>query len=152
MSRSVWEGWVHFKNANMTTISIRCSHEEFPLTEELLTMEDAESLTLPATLGDMISRVSVTANNESKTVNVLIKEGELTITARKEGAEFWEKKKVKYEGRDLAFDVSPEFLSDILKRTRDVEINDNKMKISSGNIQFVVSLMAKSDNGEEVDQ
>jgi DNA polymerase III sliding clamp (beta) subunit (PCNA family) len=136
------EGWTHFRIADRQTISIRCSHEEYPDMNELLQIGDAEELTLPANLGEIVERTVVMMNAEEEpSVRVQLSENQLVLESRKDSGWYKEKKRIKYEGSPMEFDINPKFLVEILSRTRKVMVNsDHRMKLEADGIQFVVAL------------
>lgn len=148
---SVGKGWVHFRTASKATISVRCDHQAYHKgVEKLLAMEEAEDLTLPSVLGEMVERAEVfTGAHYNDTVEVRIGDSELTIEARKDTGWSRERKRIAYEGRELTFRIHPKFLVEILKRTRDVKVDDRKIKIEVGNIHFVTSLSMKKEKVDE---
>lgn len=148
---SIGRGWVHFKTDHAAEISVRCSHETYPeAVGKLLDMEGGEKIILPANLGEIIQRAEIflTGTYDAK-VGVKIEDGELTLTSRKEGGWYRERKKIKYDGRPLDFEVNPQFLTDLLARTREVQVDDRKMKIVVDRTRFVVALALKSEDVEE---
>lgn len=139
------DGWCHFKTAGGTEISARASNQPFVKNiDAVFRMNDESSLTLPSNLAEMIERAEVFHNGGfDATVGIRLADGELLITSRKEGGWYREKKRIKYEGRALAFDINPKFLVEVLKRTRDVLVDDRKLKIEIGGLQFVAGLKPK---------
>lgn len=153
---AIGEGWVHFKTAGGARVSCRCSHEPYhDSLDVLLKMDEAENITLPATLKEGIERAEVfNSGDYNSKMGIRIAEDELVITSRKEGGWYKERKRVEYSGRPLNFEINPKFLVEILGRTRDVSIDDRRMKILSDRIQFVVCLTAKdadTSGGKDVE-
>lgn len=150
---AIGKGWVHFKTTAGAEISIRCSHEKYhPNVDDILKMNNPVKLVLPAELGDTIERAEVfhTAAFADK-IGVRISNNELTITSRKENGWYKERQAVAYKGRELAFEIQPQFLVEVLARTRDVLVDDRKMKIANDKVQFIVSLLMKppQEEGDE---
>lgn len=142
---AVGEGWAYFKTSSGAEIAVRCSHEKYnDKVDEALAMHNPQEITLPANLAEMVERAEVfnTAQYDAK-VGVRIAEGELTLTSRKDNGWYKERKKIEYSGRTLDFEINPKFLVDILARTREVLVDDRKMKIASDRVQFVVALTAR---------
>lgn len=153
----IGKGWVHFKTAGGAEISVVCSNEKYhPNIDKLLEMNEAEKITLPANLGEIIERAEVfNSGAYDDRVGVKIQTGEIVITSRKEGGEsggggwYRERKKIGYTGRLLNFNINPKFLVEVLKKNRDVAVNDRKLKLVSGPVQFVVCLEANVGKDEE---
>jgi DNA polymerase III sliding clamp (beta) subunit (PCNA family) len=147
---SVGDSWVHFKTANGGLVSLRCSHEEYHKhIDQILQMENPNKVTLPANLGEIVSRAEVfnTGGYDSR-IGVRIAANELTITSRKEGGWYKEKRGVEYSGPPLAFEVNPKFLVEVLGRTRDVAVDARRMKIVNDRIQFVAVVYQQKDEDD----
>jgi hypothetical protein len=138
---SIGKGWIYFGSGE-TVFSVRCSHEKYhDDIDTMLKVSGGELLELPDNLRDIVSRAEVMneAGFDSR-ISVSIAGGILEVSSRKEGGWYKERRKVKYRGKDLAFDVNPKFLVDILGRTREVTVGDSRMRIDADNTVFVVSL------------
>lgn len=133
-------GWAHFKTASGHVISIRCDSGDYPNLDPLLAMENPRKVTLPANLADILSRAEVMHEHHDKVVNISITENKIVLKASKDTGWFREWKKIKYTGEPLRFDVNPQFLQQMLEKTRKVEICENRMKLETGEASFVVSL------------
>ena len=146
---SLGEGWTHFKTAEGAEVSIRCSHENYHDSLDALLEEDgAEKVSLPANLGEIVSRAKVMQDPETDPqVGVKITPKELVLTSRKDTGWYKEKKRVKYDGPELEFLVNPEFLAEILELTRQVKIIGNqRIKLETDTIQFVAALVQSKDD------
>lgn len=146
------KGWVHFKTVAGTILSCRCSHDSYHRgLDKIFELEDSESITLPGNLAEMIGRAEVFNEGAyDAKVGIRIAEGELTITSRKDGGWYEERKGVKYSGRELNFEINPKFLCEVLERTRDILVDNRKLKIVSpaDRIQFVCSLRPAKERTE----
>ncbi len=142
---SMGKGWVHFKTAAGAVVSLASNNETYhDGLDEILALDKPEKITLPANLKEILDRALVMSSaKEDARIGVKIADGELTVTSFKEGAWYKEKRKVKYAGRVLDFDIDPDFLSQVLERTRDVKVDQKRMKIVVDKTQFVVELNAK---------
>jgi hypothetical protein len=144
---SIGQGWVHFKTVSGAEISCRCSHEQYHQNlDDVLKMDKPENITLPTNLGEIIDRAEVFYDNAfSARVGVRIENGEISITSRKDSGWYKERKGIKYTGRALEFDIHPKFLVEVLERTRDIEVDSRKLKLTSGNVQFMASLITRGE-------
>lgn len=150
---SVSPGWAHFKTASGARISVRCSHEKYhDGLDAVLEMDKPVKLVLPSDLKDLVERASVfhSAQYNDK-MNVEIADGELVLRSRKDGGWYRERNAIPYTGRPLVFEIQPQFLVSILERTRDVKVDNRKMKIVSDKVQFVVSLSMKAEDKSDDD-
>lgn len=143
---AVVDGWIKFRTINKATISVRASSENYlENIDDFLSMQKGESLTLPSNLGEIIERAEIFVSESD--ISVRLRGGELIITTRKDSGWYKERKKIKYDGRQISFMVNPKFLIEILKRTRDVEVDSRRIKITSGNTQFAA--LIESDDSSE---
>lgn len=147
MSRvSICKGWLYFRTTGGTEIACRCYHAEYPDVGALLEMDGAEKVTLPANLGEMIERAEIfNPADQEAMIGVKISENEMTITSRKESGWCKERKSIEYTGRALDFEISPKFLVEVLKKTRDVVVDERKMSLAGQSFSFVVCLRAKAE-------
>jgi hypothetical protein len=148
---SIGEGWSHFKTSGGAVISLRCSHEPYHAgLDAVLEMADPVKLVLPAELKEIVQRAEVFQDSKFNTrISIRLSDGLLTITSRKESGWYREKKGIDYAGRDIFFEIQPQFLVEMLERTRDVLVDDRKMKAESSGVQFVVTLSVKEEEPEE---
>lgn len=147
---SMGEGWCHFKTSGGAVISLRCSHEPYIDLDIALEVNNPSKLVLPAELKDIVQRAEVFQDSKFNTrIGIRLTEDQLTITSRKESGWYREKKGIEYSGRDIFFEIQPQFLVEMLERTRDVLVDDRKMKAESSGIQFVVVLSVKEEEPEE---
>jgi len=143
---SIGEGWIHFKSDAKQLISVRCSHEKYHTGIDELLEVQGEEITLPKNLAEMIGRAEVmNKSGYDARISITIEEGKLKILARKDGGWFREEKRIKYEGDSLVFDVHPQFLAEVLERTHKVLVGQNKLKLVSEGIQFVVGLEVQGE-------
>lgn len=138
----IGEGWLHLRTPEKHRLSLLLSEADaYPDVSRFLSADGVEKVSLPNTLGEVISRASVMLDGglESK-LHVHIEKGELVLTARKDSGWFKESKKVKYKGPTLDFSVHPKFLEEILSKTSQVTIGKSRMRIEAGEAVFVVFL------------
>jgi hypothetical protein len=141
---AVNDGWVHFRQDDGAVISLRCSPESYhDGIDDLLDIGDgARQMKLPANLTDIISRTAIMMSTEEvPNIRLTLMDGAVVMESRKASGWYKEKKRIKYKGDEMVFDVHPKFLIELLERTREVYINDgSRIKIQTGDIEFVVAL------------
>ena len=142
---SIGEGWAHFRTSKKQIVSIRCSHEKYHEgMDALLDIgDDAIKTILPNNLGEILGRAAMMIGVEDEPyVRVHLSEGKLLIESRKSSGWYKERKRVKYTGKDITFDVHPKFLAEILQRTREVWIGSDgkRLAVEADGVQFVVAL------------
>ncbi len=144
---AIGEGWVHFKTDQQALISVRASHEKYhDGVDTLLVMGNPTKVTLPSNLAEIVSRADVMVERSeyetSAGVGVKIADGSIVVSSRKDTGWYRETKPIKeYAGPDLEFEISAEFLTQVLAKSRQVLVDKNKMKMVVGNMQFVVSIV-----------
>ena len=139
------EGWAHFRTSSKLVISIRCSHEKYHEgLEALLQVDDAEAVELPEDMAEIVGRSTVMVSLSEdglSNIRIKLKESQLTVESRKDSGWYRERKKVKYNGGDMEFDVHPKFLVDLLSRTHQALLSPrHRLKIEVDNTEFVVAL------------
>lgn len=143
VSVSVGKGWVHFRTEDKThVVSIRCSHEKYHGNlDVLLTLgKDAETVSLPGNLVEIVERSSVMLDAENPAVQLKMEAGKLTLISRKDTGWYKETKKVKYEGKPLDFEVNAKFLVEVFGRSKDVQVDSKRLKLVTDEIEFVSAL------------
>ncbi len=134
--------WVHFRNGAGIIISCRRYDEEFPDLLPSLTMDKGKFAELPDGLDGAIDRAEIFSREDADAnqLMVSIEEGLLTVTAVGMTGQYWEDTSVKYDGRPLAFLISPKMLTEVVKRSSRVEITQEKLKVRGTNWTYVTSL------------
>jgi hypothetical protein len=142
-------GWLFFRAENRAVVAVRCSHEKYHEgIERVLEMKDGEKAVLPSNLADMVARAEVMQSGAGweARLGVRLENGELTLSSRNERGWYRESKRTKYRGPDLAFEVNPRFLLEILGHTRNIQLNAQKMKLEAAGVQFVVALQISEED------
>lgn len=141
---SIGKGWAHFRTKADQIISIRCYHGKYHAKKEMdsvLELKEGKKITLPKNLGKIISRTEImSGSGYDSRIHMAIAGGILKVTSRKDSGWYREKKKIDYDGEDISFYINPDFLVEVLQKTRTVRIAEGKMKIAAKGMQFVVSL------------
>lgn len=143
------KGWVHFMNAEETTISCRVYEEKFPDVEPFLKLKDTTSIEFPKTSLDIIDRASVFAKRDSwldEMVTIELKDKKIKISSFSDNARFEEEANCRYSGEPLIFLITPILLKSILTKTHSCELNENRIKFSSESEQWeYLALLKEKD-------
>ena len=140
------DGWFHALLENKTLHSYRCAKIEYFEEEQLdsILEVEGEKLVLPKNLIKALDRASVmearTAGEGEGEVQVYLKKGVLRIKTQKEEGWYEEKKKIEYAGRELQFYINPNLLKELLAKSREVVVSEQKMKYEKDNVHFVAYL------------
>lgn len=133
--------WIHFRNPAGLVLSARREMDEFQNLDEILSMEGTPT-TLPGGLAEAVDKAEIfsSENSENNVVEVVLKGGQLRL--RGEGATGWyeERKQVKWDGEDLAFNIAPKMLVDITERANDCTLEPGRLKIDGGKFTYVTCL------------
>lgn len=138
---SIGEGWIHFKTDTNHQISLRCDYTKYIDLDPILEIKEYQEVTLPDNLGDIIERAEVMNEGDyDSRIEVNIEEGHLTIKSQKETGWYKERKRIKYSGIPLKFNIHPKFFTEVLQKTHSVMIGNNKLKFKMNDIIFMVCL------------
>ena len=148
---SIGDGWVHFKTEGGAVITLRCSHEEYHRNiEDLFKLESPRKVVLPKGLLAAVGRAEIMSGDDAlPQVSISIANNEVVITSRKMTGWYKERSKVDYTDTPISFDVHPEFIRDVLNKTRTVIIGSDRMSIKIDNIRFVVSLQLQKNDADQ---
>jgi hypothetical protein len=146
---SINEGWAHFRTSAKQTISIRTSKEKYHSgLDDLLNIGESQEVNLPKNLSDIVSRTVVMMNAEEEPrVSIKLKPEQLTVESRKDTGWYRERKRIKYNGDEMEFEVNPKFLVELLQRTHKVHVSKrHRIKLEADGVQFVVALVKKTED------
>jgi len=142
------EKWIHFANQNGLVISCRRYIEEYPDLSEFLTCE-GPSIALPKGLTEAADRARIFSKDSTEGDRVLVelKSGEVTITGEGTHGKYQEDRKASYTGPDLGFMISPDLLTDLVKRYSECVVSPDRLKVDGGSYVYVACLTRPSTNG-----
>lgn len=139
------KGWVHFHNAEGTTISCRLFEDKYPDTSYILRMTGTKVL-LPKSIDNILERASVIAKRDHMLDELLlikIWDNRIKISATSESGWFEESAKLEnYEGDPIAFQITPYLLKRILPETRACDISKTKIRFE-GEGWVYISLLSQ---------
>lgn len=143
------EGWIHFKKDDLV-VSICLAGDSYfdegDLAEVMAQSKTAVSLELPKSLPEILERANTVG---SELVEVVVSEGKIAVTSRKDSGWYRETKAVPYSGRRLKFCANFRLLIDALGQNRSVLVDEKKMKLKSGNASLVVALEPSTSKDED---
>jgi hypothetical protein len=136
------EGWVHFKTKKGTVISCRILDDIYPQTDDFFNFK-GKKLILPDNLLDILERAGTFSKRDymlDETITVTIKKN--TIIVRSESATGWftEKNKIKYSDDEIEFKITPYLLKDILSKTNEAFLGDDRMSFSQDIWKYLTML------------
>lgn len=134
------ESWVHFRNTKGLIFSCRRWTEDYPDLTAYLECSGA-TITLPKGLGDAAEKASVfTETATDNTVLIELRPGKLRLKGVGPMGWYSEVKQVNYEGKDLAFMIAPNLLTEITKRHNDAVVSQDRLKVDGGKFIYVTRL------------
>lgn len=140
------EGWVHFRTAENFEISLIMNKSGYfnrTMLDNLLVLQDAKYVQLPENLEEILARAEIMCDKENPSVEITLKEGEVSVFSKKAFGWFRETQKVDYIGPDFSFSINPAFLRGMLKKTKEMLVNDFLAKVSVDGTHFVSALIKK---------
>ncbi len=146
----VGDGWVYFKNKAGVVFCVRCLHGKYHEgLDKLMEVPDGEEVRFPKALGEVVQRAEVMLDKGyDARVRLRVVDSVLTMTSRKEGGWFREHTRIDYVGKPMDFEVHPQFLAELVDRTRKVVVGKDRMRVITEGGVFVVSLNATATEEE----
>lgn len=141
--------WVHFMNAEKTTLACRVLEDEFPQIDPMLE-EEGTKITLPNAMIPALERAEIFSDSGSffdEEVQIKISGKVAKIT--KQSANGWIVEEIDMEKEaaySIDFSIHPTFLKDVLKKSMACELMQDKIKFTLGSSKIVISLPAPKDD------
>jgi DNA polymerase III sliding clamp (beta) subunit (PCNA family) len=139
------QGWVHFKTEQGTMLSCRIYEDDaFPDTANLFDVEGIQ-ITLPKSIEEALDRASVFAKREhilDESIDVLLSTGMLKIKGTSDTGWIEEDLRIRYNGPEVEFSVSPYLLRGILSKTLTCILGYDKMKFEGDGWMYINALRA----------
>ena len=138
---SLTSSWIHFRNAEGLVISCRRWTDDYPDYSPFVNSKGKVTV-LPKGLADAAEKAQVFSSENADENQVLLelKPGGMRITGRGASGYFREMKSLKYEGKSLAFNISPALLIEITKRHNECRIAPGTLKVDGGTWVYVACL------------
>lgn len=135
-------GWIHFQNAEKTTMSCRLFEEKFPNVLPLLKIE-GEKIIFPEDIEEIIDRAHVFAKRDSyldESIAISITKKTITIKGESETGWFEESKKTEYDGKPINFCINPYLARRILSKSNECILNSRSIKFEGENWEYLAML------------
>lgn len=135
------ETWVHFRNPARVHLSCLRHFETFPNLTEFLKVE-GKKIVLPRGVANDAKFVEIFSKQvEDRNLAVVtLKPGWMYVRGIGVTGKARTVKKVKYDGKPLAFGIAPKLLQDITKRHNEAQINKQFLRVDGEKWTFVTSL------------
>jgi hypothetical protein len=138
------KGWMHFQNEEETIISCRVMEDSYPEIDKHLIVK-GEKIVLPKTINEVLDRAMVFAKRDhmlDEMVGISIADMKFTVSAKGEGGSGWFEEDVnfKYDGKPVAFSITPYLLKGILSETQACILSKDKLKFEGEDWLYVTLL------------
>jgi len=134
--------WVHFRNPGGLILSCRQYADEFPPLDHVLEMVGGTPATLPGGLAEAVDKAKIFSSENPQNDSVRVELRTEQMRLRGEGAlgNYEERKKIKYDGPDLAFLIAPDLLVKLTKQHSECEVVKGRLKVNGGKFIYVTCL------------
>jgi len=137
--------WIHFRNTDGLSFSVRSMEGEFLSTEQVdsYMQVDGPTLVFPA-IEDTLDRCKLMADGDvafETKVELAFQENVMTCLGQKELGWVKEEVEVEYIGNPFKIFINPTFLAEILKRTTQVVVGDSRCLFIGEKFKHVMVLI-----------
>ena len=133
--------WIHFRNQAGIHLAVKRFHEEkFPDMSHFMAAK-GKPIVLPKTLGSLAKKAeNFSREAEDDAVIVSLRRDRVKVLGIGETGRYWGKRKVKYDGRGLAFLIAPKLLAEITKRHNEARISKDYLRVDGSRWTYVACL------------
>ena len=144
------KSWLHFRNTEGLVISCRLYIEDFPSLDKIINMKGTK-VVLPDKLTEAVSIAEIfSTTSDENEVKITLKPSQMTVRGEGDTGWFNERKKIKYKGPEMTFNIAPRMIQEVMKRRHECEIGDGLLKIDGGKFVYVTCLdMMEGDDGND---
>lgn len=138
--------WLHYRNPSGLVFSLRREQDDYPEVDGILEVRGTKT-TLPNGLADAIGRAEIFSSENPDENKVVVELRAKQLSLRGRGASGWyeERRDVVWNGSPFAFTISPNLLLEILERTNECYIADNRLIVDNGKFVYVTSVEQTKD-------
>jgi DNA polymerase III sliding clamp (beta) subunit (PCNA family) len=136
-------GWLHFRNAEGLVMSCQKEEGQYDDLSEHFKI-DGQKVVLPKALGETVARAEVMSKENANKNLILVETHGGQMRVRGEGSigEHIEMRKIKYDGPDMAFAVSPKLLIELVDKYTDARLSPSrKLKVDGGKWTYMACLL-----------
>lgn len=141
------KGFIHFKTDEGTMMSCRLFEDDFPDTSPFLTIKNAQKLTLPKSIIDIMDRAGALSGVCASDLNIKLSlnKNRVKVTNKSDFGWFEEESNAQYTGEPMTLIVTPYNMKVALEETKDCEYNENIMRFKTDNWTYVVTLSVEPE-------
>jgi len=139
------KNWIHFRNPSGLMLSCRRWTEDYPKLSKLLDIKGTPTK-FPKGLIETVEKAQIFSAEgvETDRVEINLIPDKLRIRGEGSSGYYQEVKNIKYKGKSLSFNVSAGLFLDLLRRHNSCEIAEDKLKIATGNYEYITVLQSIS--------
>lgn len=142
-SISETDNWVHFKNKAGLVVSCHKYYENYP-NERLSAIFESKGspAKFPKGLKGLSDRLKVFLDDdaENQWLKVEIDSTHIKVTGQGPYGLQSERKKIKYKGKPITFNINPQLFRDLTDKNDKCQISDQVIKIVKGRFKYITSL------------
>jgi len=141
------DSWVHFKNAACLIVSCRKHVDEFPTEIDNVLNVSGDKVILPDKIGAAADIAGIFSSSKDKddAIEISLQPNRVKIKGEGHNGYYTETQKLKYDGPNLKFLISPAMLHEVTRKQSECEINKTCLKIDSGKFVYITRLDAVED-------
>ena len=135
------KNWIHFRNASGLVLSCRLWIEDFPDISKMLKVKGTP-IVFPKGLKDAVDKATIfSAENASDSQTIVsLSTNKIMIKGTGDFGYYKEVKKAKYKGKNFSFGISPELLTDLLKRSKSCQVTSERLLMKTNKYSFITVL------------
>jgi DNA polymerase III sliding clamp (beta) subunit (PCNA family) len=135
--------WIHFKSKAGVVFSCRKTVEKYPDLSEVVAWTGPK-VVLPKLLGEIVERAEIFSSEKTEN-RVLISLSKDKLIMEGSGLSGWykERKKVKYNGKNISFRIPPALLQEVSKRSNQCQVTEKCLKVVGDNYTYITALFVK---------
>lgn len=144
--------WIHFRNQHGLVLSIRRFLDDYPDLSNYLSLTNTEPITLPGAMEEVVGRAEVFSREKKVGSYVIVDLRNDFVVIEGEGAAGWykERKPVVYNGAPIMFQIPPQLLVSITKRSLECRVGDGKLCVDGGTFLYSTCTIKKDRPAQNV--
>lgn len=145
------KGFIHFKTDEGTMMSCRLFEDDFPDTAPFLNIKNAQKLTLPKSIIDIMDRAGALSGVCASDLHVKLSlsKNKVKVTNKSDFGWFEEESNAQYSGEPMTLIVTPYNMKVALEETKDCEYNENIMRFRNDSWTFVAVLSVEPEENKK---
>lgn len=137
-------GWIHFQTDEGTILSSRIFEDEFPNTEQFMTIEGFP-LAFPKTTSEVLDRAAVFSKRDhllDEMVTITLDKNRMKISSKSDVGWFEEDINLKYADEKFTIQITPYLLKGILSETHECTVGEHALMFYGVDWKYLTMLRA----------